>query len=133
MGSRRVPRMKKGSLADGRRPVIVPVNRYRQMDGKQVHPENLMAHSVFSRDVRPITDFKAKGSEIVEQVARTRRPVLITRRGRGVAVVVDLGEFERMRDEIAFGRAVDEAAAQAARGEFATDAEVEAALLGRRR
>ena len=111
----------------------MPMNRYCQVDGKQVHSEGPMAQSVFSRDVRPITDFKAKGSEIVEQVARTRRPVLITRRGRGVAVVLDLVEFERMRDEIAFGRAIDEGAAQAARGEFATDAEVEAALLGRRR
>ncbi len=103
------------------------------MDREQIHLEGLEVNSIFSTDVRPITDFKARGSEIVEQVARTRRPVLITRRGRGVAVVVDLVEFERMRDEIAFGRAVDEGAAQAARGEFATDAEVETTLLGRRR
>jgi predicted transcriptional regulator len=36
-----------------------------------------------------------------------------------------------MLDELAFGQAVDEGAAQAERGEFATDAEVEA-VLGRR-
>ena len=88
-----------------------------------------MSESIFSKDVRPITDFKVKGSEIIEQVRRTGRSVLITKRGRGVAVVVDLGEFERMREELAFGQAVDAGAAQAARGEFVSDAEV-AAVLG---
>ena len=87
-----------------------------------------MSDSIFSQDVRPITDFKAKGSEIVEQAQRTGRPILITRRGRGVAVVVELAEFERMREEIAFGRAVDAGAAQAARGEFASDHEVDEVL-----
>lgn len=92
-----------------------------------------MTQPVFSEDVRPITDFKTRGSQIVEQVARTRRPVLVTRRGRGVAVVVALDEFERMRAEIAFGRAVDEGAAQAQRGEFAGDTEVAAVLRPSRR
>ena len=87
-----------------------------------------MSESIFSEDVHPITDFKVKGSEIVQQAERTGRPVLITRRGRGVAVLVDLAGFERMREELAFGQAVDAGAAQAARGEFASDAEVEAVL-----
>ncbi len=88
---------------------------------------------VSSKDVLPITDFKTRGSQIVEQVARTHRPVLVTRRGHGVAVIVALDDFERMRAEIAFGRAVDEGAAQARRGEFASDAEVDAVLRPSRR
>lgn len=92
-----------------------------------------MPEPVFSQDVRPITEFKVKGSEIVEQVVRTRRPVLITKRGRGVAVIVDLDEFERMREDLAFGRAVDEGAAQAARGEFAGEADVDSLLRRRKR
>jgi PHD/YefM family antitoxin component YafN of YafNO toxin-antitoxin module len=57
---------------------------------------------------------------------------LITQRGRGVAVVLDLDEFERMREELAFGRAVDAGAEQARRGEFASEAEV-AAILGKKK
>ena len=91
-----------------------------------------MTEPIFSRDVHPITDFKAKGSAIVEQARQTGRPVLITQRGRGVAVVVSLDEFERMRDELAFGRAVDEGAEQARRGQFASSAEV-AAVFGKQR
>jgi antitoxin YefM len=91
-----------------------------------------MAEPVFSSDVRPITDLKAKSSAIVEQARRTRRPVLITQRGRGVVVVIALEEFERMKEELAFGRAVDEGAEQARRGQFASASEV-AAVLGKRR
>jgi prevent-host-death family protein len=91
-----------------------------------------MADPIFSNDVRPITDFKVKSSAIVEQTRRTKRPVLITQRGRGVAVVVGLEEYERMTEELAFGRAVDEGAEQARRKEFASSAEV-AKVLGKRR
>ncbi|MGC4120823.1 MAG: type II toxin-antitoxin system Phd/YefM family antitoxin [Myxococcales bacterium] len=88
---------------------------------------------IFTEDVRPVTDLKVRGAAIVEQVRRTRRPVLITRRGRGVAVLLDLEEFERMREALEFGRAVDEGAAAAARGDFADEREVEAVLGARGR
>ncbi len=87
-----------------------------------------MSEPVFSSDVRPISDFKVKSSSIVEQARRTGRPVLITRRGRGVAVVVALDEFERMKEELSFGRAVDEGARQARRNQFASASEVDAVL-----
>jgi prevent-host-death family protein len=91
-----------------------------------------MSDAVFSSDVRPITDLKVKSSAIVEQARRTKRPVLITQRGRGVAVLVGLEEYESMKEELAFGRAIDEGAEQAERKEFATAGEV-AAVLGRKR
>jgi prevent-host-death family protein len=92
-----------------------------------------MSDPVFSDDVRPITDFKVKSSAIVEHARRTRRPVLITQRGRGVAVVVALEEFERMTEELAFGRAVDEGAEQARRRQFVAPSDVDAVLGKRRR
>jgi prevent-host-death family protein len=97
---------------------------------QRVHLEVPM-RAVFTDDVKPVTDLKVQASSMVDQVVRTGRPMLITRRGRGVAVLVDVEQFERMQEALAFGQAVDEGAAQAERGEFATDAEVEA-VLGRR-
>ena len=40
--------------------------------------------------------------------------MLITRRGRGVAVLVDVEQFEREQEDLALGQAVDEGAAHAA-------------------
>jgi antitoxin YefM len=56
-----------------------------------------MAQLTISRDIRPISDLKAKGSEIVTQAADTGRPVVLTRHGRGVAVVLSVDEYERLQ------------------------------------
>lgn len=60
----------------------------------------------FSEDVIPLSDLKVNPGRVIRQVSETRRPALLTRRGRGVAVVQDLGEFERAEEERAFMRAV---------------------------
>ena len=61
----------------------------------------------FSEDVRQVSEFKTRSAEIIGQVNRTRRPVLLTRRGRGVAVLLDVDEYERLVDRQAFVEAVE--------------------------
>ncbi len=56
--------------------------------------------------VIPLSDLKINPGRVVKQVADTGRPVLLTRRGRGVAVVQDLAGFEESEEERAFMRAV---------------------------
>lgn len=60
----------------------------------------------YSEDVIPLTDFKLHPGSVVRQVAKNRRPVLLTNRGRGVAVVQSLQEFEEKTEEHEFLRAV---------------------------
>ena len=60
----------------------------------------------FSEDVVPLTDLKANPGRIVRHVAEAGRPVLLTRRGRGVAVVQSVAEYESAEEERAFMRAV---------------------------
>jgi len=60
----------------------------------------------FSEDVVPLGDLKVNPGRVVSQVDRTHRPVLVTSRGRGVAVVQALSEYESDSDERAFLRAV---------------------------
>ena len=60
----------------------------------------------FSEDVIPLTDLKTNPGKIVKHVSDTKRPALITSRGRGVAVVQSLNEYERGEDERQFMRAV---------------------------
>jgi prevent-host-death family protein len=58
--------------------------------------------------VRPVSDLKKQASSVIDRVVRERRPTLITRRGKGVAVIVNLQEYEQVLDELAFIRAVKE-------------------------
>ena len=60
----------------------------------------------FSEDIIPLTDLKTNPGRVVRQVADSRRPVLLTSRGRGVAVVQSVAEYEAAEEEREFMRAV---------------------------
>ena len=62
----------------------------------------------FSQDIVPLTELKTNPSRIVKHATESRRPVLVTSRGRGVAVVQSVAEYEAADDERAFMRAVVE-------------------------
>jgi prevent-host-death family protein len=60
----------------------------------------------FSEDVVPLTDLKVNPGRVVKHAAVTHRPVLLTSRGRGVAVMQSLSDYEQAAEERAFMRAV---------------------------
>ena len=60
----------------------------------------------FSPDEVPLTDLKVNPCRVVRRAAEAHRPVLLTSRGRGVAVVQSVADFERDVDEREFLRAV---------------------------
>lgn len=60
----------------------------------------------FSEDVIPLSDLKVNPGKVVNHARDTRRPVLLTSRGRGVAVVQGLDEYEKNEEELAFVKAV---------------------------
>ncbi|MBI1921805.1 MAG: type II toxin-antitoxin system Phd/YefM family antitoxin [Geobacter sp.] len=60
----------------------------------------------FSEDIVPLSDLKVNPGRILNQVEATHRPVLLTNRGRGVAVVQSLADYEAGTEERAFMKAV---------------------------
>ena len=60
----------------------------------------------FSEDVVPLTDLKVNPGRVVRHASESHRPVLLTSRGRGVAVVQSVSDFEAAKDEREFMRAV---------------------------
>lgn len=70
----------------------------------------------FSEDVVPLTDLKINPGKVVRHVRDTHRPVLLTSRGRGVAVVQDLEEYEKKEEELSFMRAVTKGLAEIEKG-----------------
>lgn len=60
----------------------------------------------FSEDIVPISDLKVNPGRIVKQVQDVHRPVVVTSRGRGVAVVQSLQDYEAGVEEQAFMKAV---------------------------
>ncbi|RLA38592.1 MAG: prevent-host-death family protein [Gammaproteobacteria bacterium] len=60
----------------------------------------------FSEDIIPLTDLKANPGKVVNHAKNTHRPILLTSRGRGVAVVQALDEYEKGEEEREFMKAV---------------------------
>jgi prevent-host-death family protein len=60
----------------------------------------------FSEDVIPLTDLKVNPGRVVKHATDAHRPVLLTSRGRGVAVVQSVTDYEVAEEERSFMRAV---------------------------
>jgi prevent-host-death family protein len=66
----------------------------------------MKTNTKFSEDVIPLSDLKVNPGRVVNQVDKTHRPVLLTSRGRGVAVVQSVRDYEADAEERAFLKAV---------------------------
>ncbi|MEI7815002.1 MAG: type II toxin-antitoxin system Phd/YefM family antitoxin [Coriobacteriia bacterium] len=77
-----------------------------------------------STDVRPVTEFRANTSAVIEQMHASKRPVILTQHGRSTAVLLDVGVYEGMIDELEFMRDLQVAEAQIAAGQVIPHQEV---------
>lgn len=74
----------------------------------------------FSEDVVPLSDLKVNPGKIILRTNDTRRPILLTSRGRGVAVVQSLEEYEKAAEELQFIKAVAKGLADVREGRTVT-------------
>lgn len=86
-----------------------------------------MARLKLSEDLRPLSDLETQTSEVIQQASTTGRPVVLTREGRGVAVLLSVEAFEEL--QASSGRkelqqAVDEAERDISEGNWIENSEV---------
>ena len=48
-------------------------------------------------DVQPLSEFRSGVSSYIKHVTETKRPLLITQHGKGVAILADVEEFENLQ------------------------------------
>jgi prevent-host-death family protein len=60
----------------------------------------------FSEDLVPLTELKVNPGRVVKHTTEAHRPVLLTSRGRGVAVVQSVADYENAEEERDFMRAM---------------------------
>ena len=53
-----------------------------------------------TEDIHPLSDFRSNAAAFVERVRKTRRPVVLTQRGRSAAVLMDVAEYEALVEEL---------------------------------
>lgn len=84
-----------------------------------------------SRDIQPVTEFRANAAQFIEQVRETGEPVILTQHGRSAAVLLDVDAYESLMDELALLRDVRMAEAQIAAGKGLSHAAVAKKLRSR--
>ncbi|MCH8533412.1 MAG: type II toxin-antitoxin system Phd/YefM family antitoxin [Saccharospirillum sp.] len=82
-------------------------------------------------DIRPLSEFRAGVATFVKQIHETRRPMVLTQRGRGVAVLIDVQEYERMQERLELLEEVYKAEEQIASGEGISHEDAKSRVLGR--
>jgi prevent-host-death family protein len=88
-----------------------------------------MKRSHLKDDIRPVTEFRAHAAELIEHVQKTRRALVLTQRGHSAAVVVDVGEYERLLEELELLRDLHAAEGQIAKGEGVSHRDARAKVL----
>lgn len=83
------------------------------------------------RDIQPLSEFRAGASTFIRQVNETHRPLLITQRGKGVAVLLDVAEYESMQERLEILEDIHLAESQIREGEGVDSEIAKAQLLGR--
>ena len=81
-----------------------------------------------SEDLTPISDFRVRSAELVAKVRRTKRPIVLTQRGRSAAVLEDIQEYERRSERLELLEAIVAGLRAVERGEVVTHAKAMAEL-----
>ena len=82
-------------------------------------------------DIRPLSEFRASVATFVKQIHETRRPMVLTQRGRGVAVLVDVQEYEGLQERLELLEEVYKAEEQIANGEGVSHKDAKSRVLSR--
>jgi prevent-host-death family protein len=75
-------------------------------------------------DIRPVTEFRENAASLIRQVQQTKRALVLTQRGHSAAVLLDVGEYERMLGELELRREIEAAEREIAEGKGVPHEEV---------
>ena len=81
--------------------------------------------------VKPISDFRRDSARMLKALNSTHEPILLTQRGRSVAVLLDLETYERLEYVARLRSSYQKGVADIKRARCLTHAEAEKAILGK--
>ena len=84
-----------------------------------------------NEDIRPMSEFRTGIASFLKQVHDTKRPLIITQHGKGVAVLLDAGEYETMQERIELLQDVQTGIRQIEGGQGIDHARAKASVLKR--
>jgi len=84
-----------------------------------------------NEDIRPMSEFRTGIASFIKKIHATKRPLIITQHGKGVAGLRDADEFESMQDKIELLQDIQTSISQIESGQGITHNNAKAAVLGK--
>lgn len=82
-------------------------------------------------DIRPVSDFRAKTAEYIEQVTKNRRPLVLTQHGRSAVVILDVNEYQALVERLELLEDLSASEADLTEGRTVSHAQAKREILGR--
>jgi prevent-host-death family protein len=77
-----------------------------------------------TRDIQPITEFRANAAQMIGRVQETGEPMSLTQHGKSAAVLLDVEAYEALIDQIELLRDIRVSERQIAEGKVVSNAAV---------
>ena len=82
-------------------------------------------------DIRPLSDFRANVASIIEELKKTKRPIVITQHGKSAAVMLDVTEYEDLLEKVELLTDIQIAETQLQKGEGISHTDAKQQILER--
>ena len=83
------------------------------------------------QDIKPLSEVRNSMAMYIKQIHETKRPLIITQRGKSAAVLVDVQEFEIMQEKIELLSDIHSSLSQLEKGEGINHKDAKNMLLER--
>ncbi len=83
------------------------------------------------KDIKPLSEFRSKVTTFMEQVHKTKRPLLITQNGKSSAVLMDVSEYESIIDKLELLQDIQIAKSQIEKGKGIEHSEAKKMIINR--
>ena len=90
-----------------------------------------MQKIIIDQDIRSLSEVRNGMANFIKQVYDTKRPVIITQHGKGVAVLLGANEFEAMQEKIELLSDIQTSLNQLEKGEGISHKDAKEKLLKR--
>jgi len=84
-----------------------------------------------NQDIKPLSEFRTGIANFIKQVHDTKRPVIITQHGKGVAVLLDVHDYETMQEKLELLSGIQVSLSQLEKGEGVLHDDARQSILGR--
>lgn len=82
-------------------------------------------------DIYPISDFRTNTTSLLKKMKELHRPIVLTQNGKSSAIVLDIGDFQNMVEELELVKDLLRAEQRISEGEFYTHDKAKEMLMKR--